>query len=179
MCWRADSDLSSPLSSPVAKLIRAGKVSCDLQGGDDGEGGTCYPFTVSMERRVTSVEITIVKVSQKQDPKARLLILYLEKGLVYYVLFRCPLWELQSEVLLHRHSHVVSVEPSGNQGVQAPFSPEFHSLRATAKRSGEMLILTSYRHQLHVSFLPCCWPRSVTVAKMIICWNSDPSCIIF
>lgn len=75
----------------MARLIRAGKVSCDLQGSDDGEGGTCYPFTVSMERRVTSVEITIVKVSQKQDPKARLLILYLEKGLVYYVLFRCPL----------------------------------------------------------------------------------------
>lgn len=75
----------------MAKLIRAGKVSCDLQGSDDGERGTCCPFTVNEERRVTSVEITVVKVSQKQDPKAILLILYLEKGLVCCVLFRCPL----------------------------------------------------------------------------------------
>lgn len=75
----------------MARLVRAGKVSCDLQGSDDGEGRTCYPFTVNMERRLTSVEMKIVKVSQKQDPKASLLILYLEKELVYYVLFRCPL----------------------------------------------------------------------------------------
>lgn len=31
----------------------------------------------------------------------------------------------------------------------------------------------------YITFLPCCWPRSVTVAKMIICWNSAPSCIAF
>lgn len=66
------------MSSPVVKLIRAGKASCDLQGSDDGEGGTCYPFTVSVER-VASVETTIVKVPQKQDPRARLLIFVFRK----------------------------------------------------------------------------------------------------
>lgn len=40
----------------MAKLIRAGKVPCDLQGSDDGEEGTCYPFTVNMERRVSRNE---------------------------------------------------------------------------------------------------------------------------
>jgi len=70
-------------------LRGAGKVSCDLQGSDDDEGGTCYPFTVSTEIKVMPVEMTVVEVSWKQDP--RLFILYLEKELVYYVLFRCPL----------------------------------------------------------------------------------------
>lgn len=72
----------------MAKLVSAGKISCDLQEGDGGEGGTC--FTVNMERRVTSIEIKIVNISQNQDPEARLLILHLEEELVYYFLLRCP-----------------------------------------------------------------------------------------
>lgn len=56
----------------MAKLIRAGKVPCDLQESDDGEGGTCYPFTVNMERRRVSRNENCRSISET-GPKGKVI----------------------------------------------------------------------------------------------------------